>query len=52
MTIELKDARLCMNCNLIHTGWTCPKCGESGTSYWLQPWLDGTVKKWEERGTV
>lgn len=47
-TIELKKARLCVNCNLLHEGWTCPRCGENGFGYFIEPWLNKTLKQIEE----
>lgn len=36
--MKLKDAMICINCEEIHTGWTCPKCAK-GPSYHLDFWI-------------
>ena len=37
--MKIKEARLCVNCDEIHKGYTCPKCGV-GPSYWIALWID------------
>ena len=40
--MKLTEARLCMSCEEIHTGWKCPKCGQ-GPSYFVDQWLKPAV---------
>ena len=50
-SIPLGKALLCIDCNTIHGGQSCP-CGSSGPSYPMKPWVDNTgdgiLKKREE----
>ena len=40
--MKIKEARLCVNCDEIHKGYTCPKCGV-GPSYWIALWIDCAI---------
>lgn len=40
--MDLKDARLCLDCENIHDGATCPRCASRTTvpiATWIRPWL-------------
>jgi len=36
--MNLKDAKICLDCEEIFVGKACPKCG-GGSWQWLQAWL-------------
>lgn len=36
--LRLRDAMVCLNCEAIHRGYTCPRCGK-GPSYHVSNWI-------------
>ena len=37
--MKLKETRICLNCDEIHKGEKCPRCG-IGPSTWLTTWIN------------
>ena len=37
--MKLSEARICINCDEIHQGEKCPRCG-LGPSYWMITWFN------------
>jgi len=44
MQIDLKEARLCLTCKILHTSWSCPRCGW-GPSYFIGEWVKPIAKE-------
>ena len=44
VSIHLNDARICINCDHVHTGWMCPRC-LAGPSYWLAYWIEPITQR-------
>lgn len=45
-TVNIKEAKLCIECDEIFEGVSCPKCG--GQSFaWVNPWLSAPEAKAE-----
>jgi hypothetical protein len=47
--MNLKDAKLCIECDEIFVGDTCPRCGASVGWQWIHKWLEpiGKPKPWQ-----
>ena len=43
VAISLKNAKFCINCEVIFTGETCPICGRDDNWVWLVSWLSAIL---------
>ena len=42
--IKLKDAKFCINCEVIFTGWSCPVCARDDNWVWLVNWISVLIE--------